>query len=84
MNKQLLKILNSLVGLSVLAMFAVAIIAGQARANLPDSAVPGVGAQQSMHVQIILSLDDARYLDIMPVLVKTVSELPLHIVLDSK
>lgn len=84
MNKRILKIVNSLVGLSVLAMFAVAIVAGQARANLQHRAALEVDAQHSITIQIILKLDDLQNLDVIPVLVKTVFDLPVRVTLESQ
>lgn len=84
MNKRISKIINSLVGLSVLAMFAVAIVAGQARANLQNNATLKADAQRSTHIHIILTLENVQNLDVIPVLVKTVLDLPSHITFESK
>lgn len=63
MKKNRFSILNGLIGLSVLLMFAVAIIAGQARANLDssvstmitDAVLPAVELQPGQIIKVIKS-----------------------------
>ncbi len=84
MNKRILKIINSLIGLSVLAMFTVAIVAGQARANFKHAAQLEVDMLRSTSTNITLRLEDVRNLEAIPIIVETMLDLPIHLTIEIK
>ena len=85
MNKSTSGIVNGIIGLSMLLMLTVAIVAGQARANLGAELQQVVEVQQSSHRAIpALSLHDIKRLEVLPTIAETLRELPFHIVIDAE
>ncbi len=90
MNKATPRIIDGIIGLSMLLMLTVAIVAGQARANLGAELRQVVEVQQSLHrATRALSLHDIKLHDIkrleaLPTIAETLLELPFHIVIDAE
>jgi len=77
-------IVSGVTSLSLMALFAVAIIAGQARAGL-DRATPSVERlQQTPSVVVTLGLDDIKRFEALPVIVDSLFNLPIQIEVDLK
>ncbi len=76
MKKQFIQITSGWIPVSVLALFAVALIEGQARANLPDEirAVPLPTVTTS--VKVVLNADIVRKLEVLPLVVDSLLALP--------
>ena len=72
-------IVSGAAGLSVMALFAVAIIAGQARAGL-DRATPSV--KQIPSVVVTLGLDDIKRFEALPVILDSLLNLPIQVEID--
>jgi hypothetical protein len=85
MNKATPRITDGIIGLSMLLMLTVAIVAGQARANLGAELQQVVEVQQSSHrATRALSLHDIKRLEALPTIAETLLELPFHIVIDAE
>lgn len=84
MHKQLRKIIQSLIGLSVLAMFVIAIVAGQARANLQPAQLLEADIVYSADAGSALKLGQVQRIDALPIIVEAVLLVPLHIIRDAK
>ena len=77
MNKHFIQVTNGLVPVAVLLLLVVALVAGQARANLPHhvTAVPTLSAQTS----VILNAEMLRKIESLPQIVDTLLALPADI-----
>ena len=79
------RMLNGVIGLSMLAMFTVAIVAGQARANLGPYVQTAMDAPQSIQIShkasatLTLPLQDIRHIKALPAIVNTLLDLPIDI-----
>jgi len=84
MNKRILKLIHSLIGLSVLAMFTIAIVAGQARANSQSEAPLEADLPLSASAKVTLSLEYVQDFEVLPIIVETVLDLPVNLTLKIK
>ncbi len=84
MHKRISKIIHGLIGLSVLAMFVIAIVAGQARANFNPAAELDADMPRSASANITLILEDVQNFEAFPIIVETMLDLPLHLTLEIK
>jgi hypothetical protein len=79
MNKHFIQVTNGLVPVAVLLLLVIALVAGQARANLPHhvtaAAVPTLSAQTS----VILNGEMLRKIESLPQIVDTLLALPADI-----
>jgi len=77
MKKQFIRLTSGWIPVSVLVLFTAALVAGQARANLPNDiqAAPVTAAAHS--VSIIISSDLLAQLEALPLVVDTLLTLPL-------
>lgn len=79
MSKQFIQMTSGWIPVTVMVLLAVALIAGQARANLPNEfpAAPGPAATTS--VNIVLSTQMLKELESLPAVVSTVLAMPKEI-----
>lgn len=88
MNTATPKIRNRLIGLSMLMMLTVAIIAGQARANLGAKAQLPLDTPQLAQIShqagksLTVQLKGLKRLEALPTVVNTMRDLPFHIEID--
>lgn len=82
MNKQFIQVTNGLLPVGLLALLAVAFIAGQARANLPNQVTATAHPVLSSSANIILSADVLRSAESLPQVVDTLMTLPAEIQLN--
>ena len=85
MSKATPKLANSVIGLSMLAMFTVAIVAGQTRVT-PDADAEmlaetpqTVQLSRQASASLTLPIQELRRLEALPVIVNTLLDLPIHI-----
>lgn len=76
MHKQFIQLTSGWIPVSVLVLFTAALVAGQARANLPNEikAVPVPAVTTS--VSIVLNADVLQKLEVLPLAVDTLLALP--------
>ena len=83
MSKTTPKLVNGVIGLSMLAMFTVAIVAGQARATLDADALAEtpqtIQLSQQASASFTLPIQELRRLEALPAIVNTLLDLPIHI-----
>jgi hypothetical protein len=77
MKKQFIRLTSGWIPVSVLILFAIALVAGQARANLPDeiTAAP-VLPVATTSVNSALSINSLKKLDALPLAIDTFLALP--------
>ncbi len=86
MKKQFIQATSGWIPVSVLVLFTIALVAGQARANLPNeikaASVPAI----TTSVNIVLSADALRKLEALPLVVDKLLALPfdLEVTLDTR
>lgn len=74
-----LRIAEGLAGISLLAVMTVALITGQARANLHASARAAVSLSETTKASLILTHAKLRELEALPQIVDTVLALPIQL-----
>ena len=83
MSKATPNLADSIIGISMLAMFAVAIVAGQARATLDVDALAEtpqtIQLSHQASASFTLPIQELRRLEALPVIVNTLLDLPIHI-----
>jgi NAD/NADP transhydrogenase alpha subunit len=79
MNKNFIQVTNGLLPVGLLALLAVAFVAGQARANLPNQVTSTAHPVLSSTASIILSADVLRSAESLPQVVDTLMTLPAEI-----
>jgi len=82
MNKQFIQVTNGLLPVGLLTLLAVAFIAGQARANLPNQVTSTAHPVLSSSASLILSADVLRSAETLPQVVDTLMTLPVGIQLN--
>jgi hypothetical protein len=82
MNKQFIQVTNGLLPVGLLALLAVAFIAGQARANLPNQVTSTAHPILSSSASIILSADVLRSAESLPQVLDSLMTLPAEIQLN--
>jgi len=71
MNKHFIQVTNGLVPVAVLLLLVVALVAGQARANLPHQVTAGAVPTLSAQTSIILNAEMLRKIESLPQIVDT-------------
>jgi hypothetical protein len=79
MNKHFIQVTNGLVPIVVLLLLVVALVAGQARANLPGHVTAAAIPALSAHSTIILDAATRRKIESLPQIVDTILALPADI-----
>ena len=74
-----LRIAEGLAGVSLLAVMTIALITGQARANLHESASAAARLSTSTKASLILTRERLRELESLPQIIDTVLALPIFI-----
>jgi hypothetical protein len=80
MNMTIPRIANGFIGLSMLAMLAVAIVAGQVRAK-PGAELQPVTEVQP-HASVVLQLQNIKGIEALPAIADTLLDLPFEIEID--
>jgi hypothetical protein len=78
MNKHFIQVTNGMVPVVVLLLFVVALVAGQARANLPHQ-VTAAAPTLSADTKIILNVQMLRKIESLPQIVDSLLTLPADI-----
>jgi hypothetical protein len=76
MKQQFIQLTSGWIPVSMLALFAIALIAGQARANLPNEIKAAPVPATTTSVSIVLNVDVLRKLEALPLVVDTLLALP--------
>ncbi len=79
MNKHFIQVTNGLVPVAVLLLLVVALVAGQARANLPQQVTAAAVPTLSAHTSVILNAEMRRKIEALPQIVDTLLALPAEI-----
>ncbi len=79
MNKHFIQVTNGLVPVAVLLLLVVALVAGQARANLPHQVTAAAVPTLSAHTTVILNAQMLRKIESLPQIVDTFLALPADI-----
>jgi hypothetical protein len=79
MNKHFIQVTNGLVPVVVLLLFVVALVAGQARANLPHQVTASAAPTLSADTKIILNAQMLRKIESLPQIVDSLLTLPADI-----
>jgi len=79
MNKHFIQVTNGLVPVAVLLLLVVALVAGQARANLPGQVTAAAVPTLSAHTRVILSAAMRNNIQSLPQIVDTILTLPADI-----
>ena len=76
MKKQFIRLTSGWIPVSVLILFTVALVAGQARANLPNEIKAAPMLPTTTSITVVLTSDMLRKLESLPLVVDTLLELP--------
>lgn len=76
MQKQFIQLTSGWIPVSVLVLFTAALVAGQARANLPNEIKAAPVPAVTTSVRIILNADVLQKLEALPIVVDTLLALP--------
>jgi len=76
MKKQFIQLTSGWIPVSVLILFTIALVAGQARANLPNEIKAAPIPVVTTSVSVILNVDMLRKLEALPQVVDTLLALP--------
>ena len=79
MNKHFIQVTNGLVPVAMLLLLVVALVAGQARANLPHQVTAAAAPTLSAHTSVILNAQMLRKIESLPQIVDTLLTLPADI-----
>ncbi len=79
MNKHFIQVTNGLVPIVVLLLLVVALVAGQARANLPGHVTAAALPSLSARASIILNTEMLRNIESLPPILDTILALPANI-----
>jgi hypothetical protein len=79
MNKHFIQVTNGLVPVVVLLLLVVALVAGQARANLPNQVTAAAAPTLSADTKIILNAQLLRKIESLPQIVDSLLTLPADI-----
>jgi len=79
MNKHFIQVTNGLLPVAVLALLAIAFIAGQARTNLPGQVSTGFATIAPSLAEQVFSAETLRSVDSLPQVVATFMALPAEI-----
>ncbi len=79
MNKHFIQVTNGLVPVAVLLLLVVALVAGQARANLPGQVTAAAVPTLSAHTHVILNAAMLNKIQSLPQIVDTILTLPADI-----
>ena len=79
MNIRFDQLTKGLLSLAVILMFTIALIADQARANLPEEAKAAPEFDLARHVSVVLDPESLRKIDSLPHVVDTILALPIEI-----
>jgi len=79
MSKQFIQITSGWIPVTVMALLTVALIAGQARANLPKDLIAAPVPAATTSVNILLSTQMLKNLDALPAVVDTLLAMPKDI-----
>lgn len=79
MNKQFIQVTNGLLPVAVLALLAVAFIAGQARAHLPGTMGHADDSLMTPAASVVPAIDYPGNVDALPQIVDTIAKLPGNI-----
>jgi hypothetical protein len=79
MNKHFIQVTNGLVPIVVLLLLVVALVAGQARANLPGQVTAAAIPSLSARTNIVLSTEMLKTIESLPQIVDTILALPASI-----
>lgn len=84
MNKHFIQVTNGLVPIAVLLLLVVALVAGQARANLPGQVTAAANPSLSARTTIILNTEMLKNIESLPQIVESILALPakLEITID--
>lgn len=84
MRKRFIRLTSGWIPVSVLALFVVALVAGQARANLPNEIKAAPVPSSTTAITIVLTRDMLQKLRSLPLFVDTLLELPADLDLDGR
>ena len=76
MKKQFIQLTSGWIPVSVLLLFTIALVAGQARANLPNEIKAAPIPAVTTSINIVLSSDVLKKLEALPIVVDTLLALP--------
>lgn len=76
MRKQFIQLTSGWIPVSFLILFAIALVAGQARANLPSEIKAAPVPAMTTSINIVLSADVLRKLEALPIVVDMFLALP--------
>ncbi len=79
MNSRFDQFTKALLSLAVILMFTIALIAGQARANLPAEVSANSDFGSATRMSIILDQESLQYIQSLPYVVDTMLALPIDI-----
>lgn len=79
MNKHFIQVTNGLVPVVVLMLLVVALVAGQARANIPGQVTAAAAPTLSAHTSVILNAEMLKNIESLPQIVDTILTLPADI-----
>lgn len=79
MNKHFIQVTNGLVPVVVLLLFVVALVAGQARANLPHQVTAAAVPTLSADTKVILNAQMLKTIESLPQIVDSLLTLPADI-----
>ena len=79
MNKHFIQVTNGLVPVVVLLLFVVALVAGQARANLPHQVTAAAVPTLSADAKVILNAQMLKKIESLPQIVDSLLTLPADI-----
>jgi len=79
MNSRFDQLTKGLISLAVILMFAAALIADQARANLHAAVPAAPDASLATHLSIILDKESLQKMDSIPNVINTILALPIEI-----
>lgn len=76
MRKQFIQLTSGWIPVSVLLLFTIALVAGQARANLPNEIKAAPVPAATTSINVVLSSDMLKKLEALPLVVDTLLTLP--------
>ena len=76
MNKQFIQVTNGLIPVAVLALLAVAFIAGQARANIPSQVMSAAVPVETIEAHVFFNADLLEKAESLPQIMDAILNLP--------
>jgi len=79
MNSRIDQLTKGLLSLALIIMFTAALIAGQARANLPAEVSPSIDFALATRISVILDSESLQTIRLLPHAIDTILALPIDI-----